>query len=76
MELIDWLKIGWVAGETLGRNYMLASVIAFGGTVPEEETMLERYAEPILTAIGFFAIRHAAPKFRQSISYACTGEIR
>lgn len=44
VELIDWLEVRWVAGETLGRNHMLASVIAFGGTVPEEETVLERFS--------------------------------
>lgn len=41
MVLDDGVEEGWVAGEALRRDYVLACVVAFGGAVPEEEAVLE-----------------------------------
>ena len=41
VELEDWLAVGRFASEAFVGDDVLAGVVAFGGTVPEEETMLE-----------------------------------
>lgn len=42
MELNDWLEVGWIAGEALLGNDMLADIVALGRARPEEESVLER----------------------------------
>ena len=41
VELEDGFEVGWIAGEAGLRRDVLAGVVAFGGTVPEQETVLE-----------------------------------
>ena len=41
VELVDRLHVGWVAGEAFRGDEVLAGVVAFGGTVPEEEATVE-----------------------------------
>jgi hypothetical protein len=41
VELVDGLHVRGIAGETLGGHDVLACVIAFGGTVPEEQTAVQ-----------------------------------
>lgn len=39
--LEDGFEVGWVAGKALFGYNVLAGVVAFGGAVPQEETVLD-----------------------------------
>jgi hypothetical protein len=41
VELVYGLHVRWVACEALRGYNVLAGVVAFGGTIPEEETAVE-----------------------------------
>lgn len=43
MELDDGGEVGWVTGEAGGSGDVLADIVAFGWTGPEEESVLEGY---------------------------------
>lgn len=41
MELEDWFTVGRFTSEAFVGDDVLAGVVAFGGAVPEEETVLQ-----------------------------------
>ena len=43
VKLKDWFAVGGVAGEALVGHDVLTGVVAFGGAVPEEESVLESW---------------------------------
>lgn len=45
VELHDGFEVWWVAGEAVVGYDVLTSVIAFGGAVPEEETMVKGWMD-------------------------------
>lgn len=40
MELEDGFEVGWVARDSLVGDYVLAGIVAFGGTIPQQEAVL------------------------------------
>lgn len=64
VELHDGREEGWIAREACFGYDVLAGVVAFLGAGPEEEAVLEGYAESIFTTVGFFAVFGTRSEFR------------